>query len=297
MVNKRFFARAGTGKEASSPRVRGDEVEDEVDQALYADADRARHAGAAQSAIARRILGEILLMIVLGEIEFGRRRDLGGDGAETLGSKRLLIHRLRRVGGFALRIAERVDRRTILRADIVALAHALRRVVIFPERLQQLLVGDLLRIEHDQHHFGVTGAARADLFIGRVGGVAAGIADGGRIDAVAEFPELALGAPETAEPEHRLLEACGIRRLQLAAVDEMGGGGRDRRGAARQRFGCARQCGGLAHEQHGVPPGGTSADAANGGGRLDFYIGLYAGRGSPVTHAAWQSRTAGQSRE
>ena len=41
----------------------------------------------------------------------------------------------------------------------------------------------------------------------------AGIAGGGRIDAVAELPELALSSPETAEPEHRLLEACGIGRL------------------------------------------------------------------------------------
>ncbi len=202
-------------------------------------------------------------MIVLGEIEFARGRDLGGDGAETLRRQRLLVRRLRRVGGLALRIAEGVDRRAILGADIVALAHALRRVVIFPERLQQLLVGDLLRIEHDQHHFGMTGAARTDLFIGRIGRMSAGIADGGRMDAVAELPELALGAPETAQPEHRLLEAGGIGRLQLAAVDEMRGGGRYRGGAARQRFGCARQRGGLAHEQHGVPPGGTSAGRAH----------------------------------
>src|SRR5689334_23309354 len=102
-----------------------------------ADADRTRHAGAAEPAIARRILGEILLMIVLGKIEFARRRDLGGDLAEPFGCKRLLIHRPRLIGGFALRIAERVDRRAILRADVVALAHSLRRVVAFPERLQK----------------------------------------------------------------------------------------------------------------------------------------------------------------
>src|SRR5882757_8442279 len=88
----------------------------------HADADRARHAGGAQSAIARRILSEILLMIVLGEIEFVRWRDLGGDGAETLRRQRLLVRRLRRVGGLALRITEGVDRRAILGADIIALA-------------------------------------------------------------------------------------------------------------------------------------------------------------------------------
>src|SRR5258705_11372685 len=166
---------------------------------IYADADRARHAGAAQSAIARRVLGEILLMIVLGEIELGRRRDLGGDSAEPFGGQRLLVHRLRRIGGLALRIAEGVDRRAILGADIVALAHALRRVVIFPERLQELLVGDLLRIEHDQHHFGMTGAARTDLFVARIERMSAAIADGGRMDTFTAFPETALTAPGTAE--------------------------------------------------------------------------------------------------
>src|SRR5438105_8681698 len=209
----------------------------EKQSGTHADADRARHAGAAQSAIARRVLGEILLMIVLGEIEFGRWRDLGGDGAEALRRQRLLVRRLRRVGGLALRVAEGVDRRAILGADIVALAHALRRVVIFPERLQALLVGDLLRIKHDQHHFGMTGAARTNLFIGRIGCMSAGIADGGRIDAVAEIPDVPLCAPETAEAKHCPLEASRTGRLQLAAVDEMRGGGRYRADTAWQRFG------------------------------------------------------------
>src|ERR1700712_1822361 len=85
-----------------------------------AGADWARHAGAAKAAIAGRILGQILLMIILGEIEFAGRRDLGGDGAESLRRQRLLIGRLRGIGGFALRVAEGVDRRAILGADIIA---------------------------------------------------------------------------------------------------------------------------------------------------------------------------------
>src|SRR5258708_5084691 len=84
----------------------------------------------------------------------------------------------------------------------------------------------------------------------------AGVACGGGIDAIAEFPEFTLRAPETAEPEHRLLQACGIRRLQLTAVYEMPRCSRDRVRTARQRLGCARQCSGFAHEQHGLPPGG-----------------------------------------
>ena len=51
---------------------------------------------------------------------------------------------------------------------VVALAHALRRVVALPEDLQQLAVGDLLGVEHHQHDLAVTGAAGADLLVGRV---------------------------------------------------------------------------------------------------------------------------------
>src|SRR5690349_3972437 len=98
--------------------------------------DRAGHAGAAEPAIAGRILRQILLMIVLGEIERTGGGDLGGDGAEPLGRQRLLIGRLRSIGRLALRIVRGVDRAAILRADIVALTHALCRVMAFPERLE-----------------------------------------------------------------------------------------------------------------------------------------------------------------
>src|SRR6266478_3083673 len=161
-------------------------------------ADRTRHTGAAKSAIAGRILGEILLMIILGEIEFAGRRDLRGDGAEALCSQRLLIGGSGRIRGFALRVIERVDRGTILRPDVIALTHALRRVVTFPKCLQQLLVGDFPGIEHNQHRFGMTGTARTHLLVSRVCGVAASVAHSGGIDTIAKFPEFALSAPETA---------------------------------------------------------------------------------------------------
>src|SRR3954453_4068320 len=96
-----YRARGSTGLNLSArrgPRLK-------PPSGTHADADRARHAGAAQSAIARRIFGEILLMIALGEIELARRRDLGGDGGKTLGRQRLLVHSLRRTGRLALRIA------------------------------------------------------------------------------------------------------------------------------------------------------------------------------------------------
>jgi hypothetical protein len=116
--------------------------------------------------------------------------------------------------------------------DVVALAHALRRIVAFPEGLEQRVVGNLFRIIDHQHHLVVTGAARADFLIGRIGRHPAGIADGGDMDAIAQFPEFALGAPEAPEAEHRLFEAVRIRPLQCAMIDEVCGGGADRGGAA-----------------------------------------------------------------
>src|SRR5437667_2817837 len=65
-------------------------------------ADRAAHAGAAEAAIAHRVLGQILLVIVLGEIEWRRVQDLGRDRVEALRLELLLVHRLRGLGGLAL---------------------------------------------------------------------------------------------------------------------------------------------------------------------------------------------------
>src|SRR5450759_1329980 len=191
---------------------------------LGASADRAGHAGTAKPAIAERIFGQILLVVILGEVELARIKDLGGDRAVALGLDRLLIQRLRRLGGLALFGREGVDAGTVLSADVVALAHALRRVVALPERLEQRLVGNLFRVVDHQHHLIVAGASRADFLVGRTGRQSAGIADGGDLDArisrpFAKLPEFALGAPEAAKPEQRLLRALRIRPLQRAVID------------------------------------------------------------------------------
>ena len=67
----------------------------------------------------------------------------------------------------------------------------------------------------------MAGAARADFLIGRVGCHAAGIADRSHVYPVAQFPEFALGAPEAAEAEHRLLEAFRIWAFEPVMIDEM----------------------------------------------------------------------------
>ncbi len=51
----------------------------------------------------------------------------------------------------------------------------------------------------------MTGAARADLFVSRIGCDSGGVSHLAADDA-GRFPEHALGAPETAQPEHRLAQ-------------------------------------------------------------------------------------------
>src|SRR5687767_10129852 len=92
----------------------------------HADADGTGHAGAAKAAIAIRILGQVLLMVILGEVERSRIQDLGRDRPVAFGSERLGIGSLRRFGSPALLLAEHVDPGAVLSAGIVALAHPLR---------------------------------------------------------------------------------------------------------------------------------------------------------------------------
>src|SRR4051794_40914079 len=87
--------------------------------------DRARHTGAAKPAIAHRVLGEILLVVVLGEVEWRRIDNLRGDRSEALAGQRLAVHRLGFLGGHPLRRRRGVDAGTVLSAYVVALAHAL----------------------------------------------------------------------------------------------------------------------------------------------------------------------------
>ena len=90
-------------------------------------------------------------MVVLGVVELGGLADLRRDRPVAGGVERLLVGVARGLGLRLLLLAVGVDRRAVLRADVVALAHALRRVVALPEDAQQLLVGHLLRVEHHAH--------------------------------------------------------------------------------------------------------------------------------------------------
>src|SRR6185312_14714687 len=135
--------------------------------------------------------------------------------------QRLGVTRARGFGGGALRRREHVNAGAVLRADIVALAHALGRVMIFPERLQQPLVRDFLWIVDHQHDLVVAGTAAANFLVGRIGREAASITDRGDIYGVAKLPELALRAPEAAKSEHRHRQPLRIWPFEPTAVDEM----------------------------------------------------------------------------
>ena len=104
-------------------------------------------------------------------------------GAVTRPARAPTLARLRGERRLVLGVGRPVERRAVLGADIVALAHALGRVMSLPERPEQLVVGDLARVVGDEDDLGVAGTAGARLLIGRVGRRAAGVADGGRVDA------------------------------------------------------------------------------------------------------------------
>src|ERR1700694_2604065 len=97
-----------------------------------ANSHRAADPGSAQAAVAARILREVLLMVVLGVVELRRRNNLGRDGS-VAGLLEFALKRIARgLGRCPLRVGVVVDPRSVLRADVVALPHPLRRIAAFP---------------------------------------------------------------------------------------------------------------------------------------------------------------------
>src|SRR3546814_1428445 len=76
----------------------------------------------------------ILLVILLGVIEGRRVEDFGGDLAPPGRCQGRLVQVARAFGGLTLGRRSDVDARTVLGADVVALAHALGRIMVFPEQ-------------------------------------------------------------------------------------------------------------------------------------------------------------------
>ena len=144
---------------------------------------------------------QILLVIVLGIVERFRGGDFGRHLARVARFTHGLLETLKAGarGGILLR-RERINGRAILCAVVVALTHALRRVVVLPEDLQQLFVADYRRVIDHAHRFRMPGFAGADFAIGRIRRVTARVASRRAVNA-GELPEEALNAPETAHGE------------------------------------------------------------------------------------------------
>jgi hypothetical protein len=174
------------------------------------------HIGAGSSSSVSPMPTGMAFARVLGVVEVGEGCDLRRDRSVAGGPKLLAVHVARAFRRLALRLGRVQHRRAVLRADVVALPHALGRIVALPEQLQEVLVARLGRVEHDQHRLGVAGASAADLPVGRVGRMPARVADRGREHA-RRLPEHALCAPEATEAEHRPLEPLGKRRLEGSA--------------------------------------------------------------------------------
>ena len=185
-------------------------------------------ADAAEVAVAVGVLGQILRVVVLGVEEFWRVHDFGRDRAATGFGEFGLIGCAAGLGGGFLGVTRGVDAGAVLRAGVVALAHALRRVVGFPEQLQQLVEGNLRWVIDNAHRLVVAGQAGADFVIGGVRRDACLIANSGDPHALL-LPEQALHAPEAAHAEENLFQAFGHICRDWSPVDEMGlRGGSDR---------------------------------------------------------------------
>src|SRR6478752_5698938 len=112
---------------------------------------RELHAGVGVAAVAERVLCEVLLVLVLGVVvrRLAGRPDLGRDVTEPAPLELVAVHLGQVTGDLLLLGGSPVDRRAVLRADVVALAEALGRVVDLEERLHQVGEGHLRRVEDD----------------------------------------------------------------------------------------------------------------------------------------------------
>src|SRR5207247_8175700 len=109
--------------------------------------------GLAERRRARRpaALLQVLLVVVLGRPEGLRGLDHGHDRPPPVG----LLALPRGLSGRALLLVVDEDDRAVLVTDVPALAVELRRVVLAPEDVEELVVRDPLRVVRDLDHLGV----------------------------------------------------------------------------------------------------------------------------------------------
>src|SRR5262249_22068656 len=144
--------------------------------------------------------------------------------AVDAGGGELLV---RLLSGLLLVLVVIEDDRAVLRAVVGPLGVERRRVVALPEDLEQVVVGDFRGVVFDLDDLGVPGQPGADHVVGRVRGVAPGVARDDVLDAGDAFEDR-FEAPEAAAAEGRqlglglggvghrfLLGRFGLRRTAL----------------------------------------------------------------------------------
>src|SRR3979490_2199840 len=141
------------------------------------------------------LLLQILLVVILSLEERYCWNDLSDYGlTKTMGVFQLL---LRSFGGGFLLWSMKEDSRTILLAPVRPLPVELRGIVVLPEDVEQLVIRKLGGIVIEFDRFGMTGRIRAHRLIGRIGRIAAGVADARR-DHSGHLAKGRFDSPETA---------------------------------------------------------------------------------------------------
>src|SRR5882672_2752078 len=145
---------------------------------------------------------QIFLVIFFRAIKGACRRDFRCDGPLELSAR--LQRRARFLGNRFLLRRMSENRRAVLRAEVRSLAVHLRRVVRFPENIEQLFVTHLCGIERHLHYFRVSGFVGAYIFVSRVRRLSAAIPHS-RVNHSGNLLERRLDAPEAARSESRNL--------------------------------------------------------------------------------------------
>src|SRR5579871_946814 len=106
------------------------------------------------------------------------------------------------------------DHRSILGTDIGTLAIESGGIVRVPKDSQQLVIGDLRRIEFHLHHFGVPGLVGTDILVGRVATRAAHITDRSGCNALG-LAESGLNTPKASGPESCFFHTPSVARASF----------------------------------------------------------------------------------
>src|SRR5262245_16545768 len=154
----------------------------------------------------------IFLVVFLRRIKRRREEDLSRDRAGEFAA--LLQSRRGRAGsGFLLGSGEET-RRTILAAEVWSLAMPGGRIMNLPEDTEQRGEAELRGFIFHLHHFGMSGRARAHVFVSRVLRHAPRVADAG-IRNTFHLRELRLDTPKTARAEQHFF----ARRLRSVLME------------------------------------------------------------------------------